>query len=399
MAKRRVTIAANAVLSRGGAGLNLQHMLEGGRRDFEPTLFCRTAVPGCITHVTAESQVSKWIGRLYLVRRLHDWQNYFSDSHFDLQVAARLTATEIFHGVTGQCLESMRAARKFGAKRALDVVTMHIDDFLEAQERECAKFQIRLSTHPWSRDRILREYQEADVIRVMSERARASFLERGFRQERLFTVPPPIKMEEYTEATFDGPKFRVSFVGLIEPWKGFHYLIDAFNALRLPDSELILWGGPGSRSVSRYLREQMARNPRIMVRPVEVRRCYAEVYSKSSVLVHPSLSDGFAYVVAEAMASGIPVIVTEKTGAADCVIDGRNGYIVPGGDVDAIRDRLAYLAQHPALVKRMGTAARETARALTLDRFRARLLACWESRNEPETWSRVDLKAMAKANV
>jgi glycosyltransferase involved in cell wall biosynthesis len=165
-------------------------------------------------------------------------------------------------------------------------------------------------------------------------------------------------------------KFRISFVGLIEPWKGFHYLVEAFNALKLKDSELVLWGGSGSRSVSQYLQEQMARNPSIIIRPVTVRQFgYGNVYGKSSVFVHPSLADGFGYVVAEAMASGLPVIVTEATGAADLIVDGENGYIVPVGDSEAICERLRHLAENPHLLRQMGEAARTTARSLTLDAF------------------------------
>ena len=60
------------------------------------------------------------------------------------------------------------------------------------------------------------------------------------------------------------------------------------------------------------------------------------------------------------MASGLPVIVTRNTGAADLIQDGKNGYVVPAGDPDAIRDRLAHLAAHPALLREIGCAARET---------------------------------------
>jgi glycosyltransferase involved in cell wall biosynthesis len=162
----------------------------------------------------------------------------------------------------------------------------------------------------------------------------------------------------------------VSYVGMLEPWKGFHYLVDAFNSLDLPESELILWAGTGSRAVSEYFHRKMQQNPRIQLRPVVVRNSYGEVYGKSSVLVHPSLSDGFGYVVGEAMASGIPVIVTENTGAADLVVDGKNGYIVPVRDAEAIRERLAHLAAHPAVLKEMGRQARETMRSRNDDDWR-----------------------------
>jgi glycosyltransferase involved in cell wall biosynthesis len=125
--------------------------------------------------------------------------------------------------------------------------------------------------------------------------------------------------------------------------------------------------------VSKYLRDAMAHNSAIIVNPVEVRRVgYARVYAASSVLVHPSLTDGFGYTVLEGMASGLPVIVADGVGAADLVVDGYNGYVVPGGHSDAIAERLERLYHDPGLVRSMGEAARRTASELTLARFRER---------------------------
>lgn len=370
-------LSANAILHQGGQGLNFHHMIEGSRDNFSLSVFCRAVCPGVETQVVPNSQAGKAIGRVPFIRRLRDWQTLLGDVHFDRYVARRLPKANIFQGVTGQCTESLAVAKERGCRTLLDVVTVHIDDFGAQQDRECSRFQIRPSINMRLREKIKVEYGRADLIRVMSERARLTFLERGFSPERVTVISPPIALEEFPEARFEEPKFRISFVGLIEPWKGFHYLVEAFNSLNLVDGELVLWGGTGSRSVSRYLQEQVARNPSIVVKPVEVRRYgYGEVYGKSSVLVHPSLADGFGYVVAEAMASGIPVIVTSSTGASDLIIDGHNGYIIPPADSAAIRDRLAHLAAHPVLVREMGRAARETARSLTFQKFRRRYVSC-----------------------
>ncbi|MCI0673257.1 MAG: glycosyltransferase, partial [Myxococcaceae bacterium] len=145
---------------------------------------------------------------------------------------------------------------------------------------------------------------------------------------------------------------------------------------RLKDAELVLWGGPGSRAASELLREFQARHPSLRVRAEEVRRAgLGEVYGRMSVLVHPSLADGFSYAVAEAMASGVPVIVSDNTGAADLVQDGVNGYIVPTGDAPAIRDRLEHLSHHPERLPQMGARAREAVqRTLTPEGFRRPLV-------------------------
>lgn len=364
--KPTLTLAANAIPNKGGQGLNLQHMIEGLGTHFELALFCRGESRQAHSHLVPPCGLSDLLGRIPMVRRLRDWQTLIAERHFDRYVAAHLRPARVFQGATGQCADSLAKAQEYGCRTALDVVNTHIEDFTSHMERECARFGVRPAIHPWQKARILREYKRADLIRVMSRVAQRTFLARGFAPERVIVATPPMNCEDFPQAQFNEAKFRISFVGLIEPWKGFHYLIEAFNDLRLPDAELVLWGGPGSRPVSRYLAEHTKANPAIHIRPVEVRALgYGEVYAKSSVLVHPSLSDGFGYVVAEAMASGIPVIVTENTGAADLVVDGENGYVVALRDVPALRERLLFLANNPARLRRMGAAARETARRLT----------------------------------
>jgi glycosyltransferase involved in cell wall biosynthesis len=49
----------------------------------------------------------------------------------------------------------------------------------------------------------------------------------------------------------------------------------------------------------------------------------------------------------EAMACGVPVIVTEDTGMKEYITEGINGYVVPTGDIDALRDRLDHLRRNP----------------------------------------------------
>jgi glycosyltransferase involved in cell wall biosynthesis len=333
-------------------------MVNGLRGCFDVVLFCQAAFPAVKTQVVPPSILSSWVGKIPVVRRRRDLQNRWSDTHFDEYVARRLPPAKLFQGVGGQCYHSLERAKTLGCRTVVDSITTHIDDFFDHQKRECAKFNIRPAIGDRMRERTRKEYSRADLIRVLSEHARRTFLERGF--QNVIVVRPRLDVSEFPEAKFQEGKFRVSFVGLLEPWKGFHYLADAFNALDLPNAELVFWGAPGTRSVSHYLQDLMRRNPNIHVRPVEVRTCYGEVYAKSSVLVHPSLSEGFGYVVAEAMASGIPVIVTRNAGAADLVEDGKNGYVVPAGDPESIRDRLAHLAAHPELMEKMGRAARQT---------------------------------------
>src|SRR5207245_2032038 len=63
-------------------------------------------------------------------------------------------------------------------------------------------------------------------------------------------------------------------------------------------------------------------------------------YQEGTVLVFPTLCDGFGAVITEALAHGLPVITTRNAGAADMVYEGRNGFLVPAGDASSLAERL-----------------------------------------------------------
>lgn len=369
--RARLVLAANARAGVGGQGLNMAHVIEGLSETFDVELFAAGSTPEFPAQVVPPSRLGRVLHAIPVLRRRRDVEVALQDRHFDRVVARRMAPAAIFHGATGQCLESLARARTLGARTVLDVVTQHIDVFGAELERECALFGIRPPISRRLQDAMRAEYRAADLIRVLCDRAAREFLERGFDADRIVVARPPLMVERFPEPRYDDAAFRVSFVGLIEPWKGFHYLIEAFHGLERADAELVLWGGSGSRPVSRYLAEHRARDRRISVRTIGARDAFlAEAYGSSSVVVLPSLSEGFGLAAAEAMASGVPVIVTDRTGVADLIEDGRNGYIVPVRDVAALRERLAELAANPALRRAMGRAAKGTAQQLTLDAFR-----------------------------
>ena len=370
--RKDLLISANARPMVGGQGLNLYHTVEALRPIFDVQVYCSGLYAGVPTTVIPGSGLGAFMQNTRGIRRYCDWQTFVTDAHFDREVSRLLKPAKIFHGVTYHCKRSLEAAGANRSFRVLDVITPHIDEYYRHQYRECRAFGVRAPANRMFVNRIRQEYERADVIRVMSRYALESFLERGFSTDKVKVIAPPFQVDEFPVADFSGPTFKVIFVGMVVPWKGFHHLITAFQQARLKDSELIIWGGPGSRSISRYLETQQSRSPNIHVKPVSIREVgNQEVYGTANVFVLPSLSDGFGYVVAEAMASGLPVIVTSNTGAADLVRDGENGYIITAGDTEALASRLTHLAQHPALVREMGKKARESAATLSFDRFRA----------------------------
>jgi starch synthase len=91
----------------------------------------------------------------------------------------------------------------------------------------------------------------------------------------------------------------------------------------------------------------------------------AQVYQHASVFVLPSIEEGLALVLGEALSFGTPVIATENSGATDLFTDRQEGFIVPIRSPEAIAEKLQWLADDPDLRAWMSNAAKM--RAQTLD--------------------------------
>jgi glycosyltransferase involved in cell wall biosynthesis len=94
------------------------------------------------------------------------------------------------------------------------------------------------------------------------------------------------------------------------------------------------------------------------------------------VFVFPSLFEGFGLVLLEAMAMGLPIITTSHTAGPDLIEEGREGFIVPIRDANAIADRLARLHADRTLRDEMSSNARRRAAEFTWEDYGAKLSAC-----------------------
>lgn len=88
-----------------------------------------------------------------------------------------------------------------------------------------------------------------------------------------------------------------------------------------------------------------------------------KVFREADIFVLPSYSEGFSTAILEAMAAGLPVVVTRVGAAPDVIQDNVNGYVIPPGDVDALRDRLERLIVDRDLRLTMGRNNREKCRS------------------------------------
>ena len=302
----------------------------------------------------------------------------------DRLLANWIPPTTIFHGRTGMCLASLQAAKRQGSMTLVENAARHPRHWEQTRLEECQRFGVAVRNGLLSLvepllQRREREFDLCDRIVVPSKVARQRFVDMGYG-EKTEVVPLGVDADFFVpkREPVEPPVFRVCFVGRVEPAKGVCYLLEAWRRLALPRAELVLVGETRPE-MGPFLKAYADCNVRRtgFLTPQEVARCYRE----SSLFVLPSPNEGFGMVLLEAMASGLPSIGTDMTGAMDCMENGKEGLIVPARNVGALAEAILRCYRHPEEARAMGKAARARIESeFTLDHYNQRQIALYRSR-------------------
>lgn len=146
--------------------------------------------------------------------------------------------------------------------------------------------------------------------------------------------------------------------------KGLADLFAAMKLLKSRDIELLVLGSPLA-PMEFYRREF----PDLIYESPGPHDKALRLMATADVLVLPSIVEGRALVQQEAMAQGIPIIVTPNAGGEDLIEEGVTGFLVPIRSPQAIAEKLDWLAQNRHRLPDMKRAASEKAKSLTWDRY------------------------------
>ncbi len=257
---------------------------------------------------------------------------------FDTYAAARLPAAEHLIAFNGQAVAQIRAARRAGySSVSLVSANSHLRRVARQHALARAQYPLEGSWATQLLKRNLAEYAAVDRIYVASRYTRESFLEQGFADEQLssfqFTPDPRYRP---VAAGAGAETFNIVYVGSLSVPKGVPLLIDAFRRLPHPDLRLRLLGGWASRGMRRFIERACAEDTRITHGPGDP---LAHLQA-TALCVHPTYEDGFAYAPAEALACGVPVIVSEDTGMKELIDSPRRGLVVPTGDLGVLTETI-----------------------------------------------------------
>lgn len=293
--------------------------------------------------------------------------NYFlKDISFDYISSRYIDNPDVFHGWNNMCLKSLRTAKASGAVTVVERASTHPAVQRELVETEFKQFGIEESIYNERQfQRGITELAESDVVFVPSEFVYESFLEQGFDDSDLRLIPFGVDTEMFTPPSDLARKnrdFTVLFVGQISLRKGIQYLLPAWERADV-DGTLMLAGTITDRTEEIVEKYHDSESVKFLGWVDDM----ADLYRRASVFAFPSIEEGSALVSYEAMASGLPSVVTPNVGSL--VKDDQHGIVAEPRDVDAIVDSLEKLASHPELRRRMGRAARETVVDYTWERY------------------------------
>lgn len=325
------------------------------------------------------------LGARGLPRSLAAWMDFAACRWFDRWVALRLPeiGAEAVVSCEISARETFRVARSLGMRTILDAPSLE----WRTQDR------LSPTTDSPALHRAIGRVKDeevglADVVATVSSFAGASYLAAGVPGERVLSVPLGADLELFRPPEGMSPPqegVTALFAGATIARKGFDTLVAAFGRAVAAGAALRLRvagsAGDANEAVDRL--EPQAR-VRVELLGSVSQAVLATEMARADVLVLPSRHDSYGMVVPEALACGIPVLASERVGAAELLVrESETGWIVGAEDIDGFAARLSWCAAQPAALRAMGPACRAVVAAATWQDYRRRFVAALDAALEP----------------
>ena len=279
----------------------------------------------------------------------------FLDRLYDNLSLKHIDECDIFHGWRGHSKLAAMKAKRLGAK----IITVNASSHPISQNKilidEYKKLGIKLK--PYTKRQLKEAIEElnfADYVEVPSDFVYNSFIENGYPKKKLIKIPFGIDYEKYSyNKSKKDKRFRAIFVGSVNIRKGIHYLLQAWDELKLKDAELIICGRVWEDA--KEIVKKYENNDTIKFLGFKKPQKW---YERSDVFVFPTIEEGSALVTYEAMACGLPLITTYNSGTI--AKDKKEALLIPLGDNEKLKESILFMYNNRDKCKKMGLAARKT---------------------------------------
>jgi glycosyltransferase involved in cell wall biosynthesis len=299
--------------------------------------FRTTVVYGALKYIPAVLRPSP--------RSLFLWQ----DHGFDAWVGRAIEPSDFLHAMPGQALRGFEGARKIGVRTVLNHATGPVREWVRIMEPEYERVGLRLAdVCPYDDAYFAREaheYELADFHCAASTVVRDQLIALGIPPDRIWLAGYGADPSIFHPRNRLAPdKFRILFAGQIGLRKGLRTLLDTLEQCDRPDWEMHFFGGVAPEA-DHDLAAYKGRTPILQHGSVS-HQTLAEAMRQASVLVLPSLEEGFGLVIPQALNCGLPCIVSDRVGGKDLIRHHENGSIFPSGDKAALAEELIWWHTH-----------------------------------------------------
>ena len=231
-----------------------------------------------------------------------------------------------------------------------------------------------LSLPPEDFGRLVAETGMASHWLAASSFTRSTLVENGIPHESIDVIPYGVDTTRFCPKTeparrLSGQPLKLLFVGSINQRKGIKYLLDAMRLLGGSNVELTVCG-----RVVDGLELFSSTGSRVHVRPSVTFPELLEAYRTADLFVLPSVVEGFAQVLLEALACGLPILSTTHTAAPDLITSGVEGWVVEPRRPDLLAERIESAIRNRGMLGDMRQAARKKAEEFTWEAFRMKVV-------------------------
>ena len=241
----------------------------------------------------------------------------------------------------------------------------------------------------WKQVRIMKERIKTlrplrgriDLVFAPTKFTHDVFLANGFLKEQVYLLPFSVESDNPLASVEHVPAehTRFLFIGRLQPYKGAHLLVEAFNNLKLPKgATLTIYGtNDGYEDYFDRLMKMINSNKQIRfsgkIPPEELHRAFSE----ADYFVLPSTwHENSPLIILDALQSRTPVIASDVGGVNDLVENGKNGILFPMGDHLALQGVLQQVIDRPELLSKL----RNGIDLLDIDKYTRRILQLCEER-------------------
>jgi glycosyltransferase involved in cell wall biosynthesis len=285
---------------------------------------------------------------------------------------------ETIYAYEDGALEQFRAGAELGVHRVYDLPIAYWETtrrLLQEEAGRLPEWEPTLVSTRDSEEKLARKTEElelADCVVCPSDFVRSSLPSRALVRKQCIVSPfgsPASALAAPRLKRAPGARLQVLFAGSLTQRKGLADLFEAMRLLRRDDVELHVAGAPVLPL--EFYRRQFAEFRYSAPRAHED---FLDLMRQADLLVLPSIVEGRALVQQEALACGLPLLVTRNAGGADLIQPGKTGFLLPPRSPQAIAERLDWFASNREALEEMRPHCIRKAAEHTWERYAARIL-------------------------